>query len=122
MAKIKIPIVEVNHGVMNRFQDCIEVHKDLHKYPKLYHPIMKHELGHGEQAGFTLEDLKHDLNSESKVDRVQLLKFMFKHPKSLTQLLPFYYTKRRKFVIDINLTITYSVLLLLGWGIYSWLY
>lgn len=122
MAKPKIEIIRVKHGVANRFQDCIEVHEDLHKYPRLYYPIMRHELGHSESAGFTLADLKHDLNSESKVNKIQLLKFMCKHPKTFTQVLPFYYTPRRKFVIDINLTLVYSVLLLIGWGIYAWLF
>ncbi|KKN17077.1 hypothetical protein LCGC14_0969550 [marine sediment metagenome] len=121
MSKLKTPIVEVNHGIMNRFADVIEVNRHLRKYPKLYFPILTHELEHSNQP-FSLYDLKHDINSHNKVDQIQLLKFMFKHPKSFTQILPFYYTPRRKFVIDINLCIIYSVMLLLGIGIYFWLY
>ncbi|KKM69074.1 hypothetical protein LCGC14_1454450, partial [marine sediment metagenome] len=33
MSKPKIPIVNVNHGIANRFADCIEVNKHLHNYP-----------------------------------------------------------------------------------------
>ncbi len=121
MSKQSIPIVEVNHGIANRFEDCIEVNRHLRKYPKLYFPILQHELEHTNRS-FSIEDLKHDINSEHKVNQIQLLKFMFKHPKSFTQILPFYYTPRRKFVIDINLTIIYSVMALMGFGIYFWLY
>ncbi len=121
MAKPKIPIVAVGHGIANRFQDCIEVNRNLQKYPDLYFPIIKHELEHTDSF-FSIEDFKHDINSESKINRIQLLKFMFKYPKSFTQVLPFYYTPRRKFVVDINLTIIYSVMFLIGWGIYFWLY
>lgn len=122
MSKPKIPIVVVSHGIANRFEDCIEVNRNLQKYPKLYFPIIQHELEHTNNLGFTFKDLKHDINSEHKVNQIQLLKFMFKYPKSFTQVLPFYYTPRRKFVFDINLCIIYSVLFLIGFGIYSWLY
>lgn len=121
MSKPHIPIYKVNHGIANRFADCIEVNKYLPDYPDLYYPIIKHELEHTDKT-FSLRDFKHDLNSESKINRIQLLKFMFKHPKSFTQILPIYYTKRRKFVVDINLLIVYSIIFLIGWGIYSWLY
>ncbi len=121
MSKPKIPIIAVGHGIANRFEDCIEVHKDLDKYPKLYYPIINHELEHTDRI-FSLKDLKHDLNSENKVNRVQLLKFMFTHPKSFTQILPFYYTKKRKFVVDINLCLAYFLMIGFGLGIYIWLY
>ena len=115
-------IIEVDWGIANRFQDgTIEINKHLRAYPKLYFPIIIHELEHSNQS-FSLYDLKHDINSEHKVNQIQLLKFMFKHPKSFTQILPFYYTPRRKFVFDINLCIIYSVMFLIGFGIYSWLY
>ncbi len=122
MSKPKIPIIHVNHGIANRFADCIEVNKHLEKYPKLYHPIIRHELEHSDNPGFSMKDFKHDVNAEHKVDRVQLLKFMFKHPKSLTQVLPIYYTKKRRFVVDINLGIMYGIMFLIAFGIYLWLY
>ena len=36
-----------------------------------------------------------------------LFKFMVKHPKSFTQLLPFYWSKEKGIVYDINLMIMY---------------
>ncbi len=115
-------IVEVSHGIANRFADgTIEVNKYLRAYPKLYFPIIRHELEHTDKS-FSGKDFWHDINSEHKVDQIQLLKFMFKHPRSFTQLLPFYYTKKRKLVIDINLSIIYSVMLLIGIGIYFFLF
>ncbi len=122
MSKPKIPIVNVNHGIANRFADCIEVNKHLHNYPKLYYPIIRHELEHTDNKGFTFKDFKHDINSEHKIDRIQLLKFMFKHPKSFTQILPIYYTRKRKFVVDINLFIAYSVMFVIAIIIYFLLY
>lgn len=121
MSKPKIQIIAVNHGVANRFKDCIEVNKHLINYPKLYYPIIRHELEHT-NSFFSWQDFKHDINSERKVSQIQMLKFMFKHPKSFTQILPFYYTPRRRFVFDINLCLVYSVMFLMGLGIFLWLH
>lgn len=119
--KKELFLIKVDHGIANRFSDCIEVNRNLIKYPDLYRPIIRHELEHTDSV-WSLEDFKHDLNSEHKVDRIQLMKFMLKYPKSFTQVLPIYYTKERKFVVDINLCIIYFVMFLIGWGIYAWLY
>ena len=121
MAKPKLQIIEVSHGIANRFEDCIEVNKHLKNYPKLYQPIIRHELEHTDSL-FSWKDFKHDLNSEKKVNQIQMLKFMFKHPKSFTQILPFYYSKKRNIVIDINLSLIYSAMFIVGFGIYLWLY
>ncbi len=108
-------IIEVNHGIANRFTDgTIEVNKHLRAYPKLYYPIIKHELEHTDSSGFTLKDLRHDINANQEVNQIQLMKFMFKHPKSFTQFLPIYYTKKRKFVVDINLCLIYFVMFLVA--------
>jgi len=118
MVKAKMEIIEVSHGIANRFGDgTIEVNKHLRAYPKLYYPIIKHELEHTDSLGFTLKDLRHDINANHEVNQIQLLKFMFKHPKSFSQFLPFYYTKKRKFVVDINLCIIYFVMVLIAIGI-----
>lgn len=121
MSKQELYILKVNHGVANRFSDCIEVNKHLIDYPDLYRPIIKHELEHTDNF-WTFKDFFHDINAESKINRIQLLKFMFKHPKSFTQIMPIYYCKRRKFVVDLNLSIVYLILGFIGLGIYSWLY
>ncbi len=115
-------IIEVNHGIANRFQDgTIEVNENLIRYPSLYKPIMRHELEHTDKT-FSIQDFKHDINSNDKVDQIKLLLFMFKYPRSFTQLLPFYYSKKRKFVIDINLSIVYSLMLGAGVLLYFFLF
>ena len=103
-----LQIVEVNHGIANNFGSYIEVNKNLKNYPNLYNPIMKHELSHTDKM-FSLHDFKIDFLSDSKVNSLELLKFMFKHPKSFTQLLPFYWIKKKGFVFDLNLLIMYLI-------------
>ena len=81
-------IIDVEWGMANRFKDgTIEVNKNLKENPKLYRAIMKHELGHDDTL-FNWEDLKHDLVSDTKISQWEVLRFMIRHPKSLTQLLP----------------------------------
>lgn len=103
-----IEIREVDWGIANRFSDCIEVNRHLKDYPKLYRPIIRHELEHSEEV-FSMEDLKHDISSSHSLSQIQLLKFMFKYPKAFSQLLPFYYSKKRGLVVDINLSIIYII-------------
>ena len=104
----KIEIRDVDWGVANRFDDCIEVNRHLKQHPKLYRPIIEHELEHSEKI-FDIEDFKHDITSSHSLDQFELMKFMFKHPKSFSQLLPFYWTKKRGLVVDINLSILYFI-------------
>lgn len=99
-------VVYVNHGIGNRFGDVIELNERLREYPELHRAILNHELKHKVDAGFTKKDLIIDL-TETGVNKVQLLKFMIHNPKSFSQFLPFYFTKNRGFVYDINLIIVY---------------
>ncbi len=99
-------IREVNHGIANNFGSHIEVNKNLKKYPHLYYHVLKHELSHTDLK-FSLKDLQMDFLSDSNINTRDILKFMFKHPRSFTQLLPFYYTRKKGFVYDINLLIMY---------------
>jgi hypothetical protein len=101
----------VDTGLGNRFSDVIEINKNLKNYPQLHDVVLKHELSHTDQA-FTIKDLKLDLG-KSEVNSLDMLKFMIKYPKSFTQLLPFYYSKKHGFVYDINLMLIYSVTLCL---------
>lgn len=100
----------VEWGIANYFpdEDIIEVHKELIKYPKLYYPILKHEVGHDDSI-FNLKDFKHDLLPTEKVDQFELFKFMFKHPKTFTQLLPLTWSLKRGLIVDINMSIIYSI-------------
>lgn len=103
-------IVEVDHSLANRFDGYIEINKNLRKYPKLLKPILTHELEHTDDA-FTWKDFKLDFFSDSKVNQWDLIKFMFKYPRSFKQLLPVLYSKKKGFVLDINLLIMYITML-----------
>ena len=102
-------VTYVSTGLGNNFGDEIELNKNLLKpeYKYIHDSILEHELSHTNQA-FSMEDLKLDL-SQSKISSWEILKFMFKYPKSFTQLLPCYYSSKHGFVYDINLILIYSV-------------
>jgi len=98
-------IILTDWGIANNYGDFIEINRNLLKYPSLVNPIMKHELLHSDKT-FSIYDLKHDLFNDG-IDNLELIKFMIKHPKTLTQLLPICWTKKKGFVIDINLSLIY---------------
>ena len=108
----------VNHGIGNNFGDTIELNENLKRWPRLHKAILDHELKHTDQV-FTKHDLMVDL-TESKVNTKELIMFMFENPKSFSQFLPFYYTKNRGLVYDINLSITYMVVGILIVGVSYW--
>ena len=95
-------------GLANRFSDCIELNKNLKKYPHLLKPILEHELSHTDKT-FSIEDLKLDFTKNDKINEWDKIKFMFKYPKSLTQLLPIYWKKGKGFVYDLNLILMYLI-------------
>lgn len=103
-----LDIVYVDWGIANNFGEVIEINRNLANYPNLFNPILRHELEHSDKF-FTWHDLRHDINSSHTVNQFELLKFMIKHPKSLTQFLPFYWQRSsKKIVYDVNLLIIYS--------------
>ena len=101
----------VNHSIGNNFGDFIELNESLTKYPSLHKAILQHELEHTNNKGFSKDDLILDL-SESKVNKVELLKFMLSNPKSFMQFAPCYWTRKHGFVYDINLILIYLFLIL----------
>lgn len=102
-------IKEVNWGIANRFSTHIEINKHLKEYPHLLNPILKHENSHTNKF-FSKHDFKLDFLNNSDVNSFEMLKFMIRHPKSFTQLLPFYWTKKSGFVYDVNMIIMYAVM------------
>jgi hypothetical protein len=94
-------------GLANNFGDYIELNEHLKEYPKLHDMFLKHELQHTNKA-FSKKDFLLDLQ-EQKASTFELLRFMFKYPKSLLQFAPFY-KKGNAFVYDINLCIFYFVI------------
>jgi len=108
----------VNYGVANTFTynhnkhsyKVIEINKALIDDPKLFYPILFHELKHTKKI-FTPEDLAVDFSPANmrSLPNMKILLFMIKNPKALTQILPAYYTRKHGLVFDINLSIIYVV-------------
>lgn len=108
----------VDTGIANNFGDFIEINRNLKNYPKLLGPILRHELKHSDKF-FTMNDLKIDLNDGTEIDQMQLFKFMIKHPAALTQFAPFYWSRKKGFVYDVNLTLIYAVMgIIIGGGVF----
>lgn len=99
----------VERGLANNFGEYIEVNQYLKEYPELHDAILKHELSHSNQPGFTKKDFILDIGP-TNVNYRKLLQFMFKHPKSFLQLAPFY-KNGEIFVYDLNMIIVYATLL-----------
>lgn len=109
MESNKIEIIDVNHGIANNFGTHIEINTNLRKYPSLLTPILKHELSHTNKL-FSLHDLKLDFYKDSETNNWDMLKFMVRHPKSFTQLLPVYWSRKKGFVYDLNMLIMYLIM------------
>ncbi len=106
----EVPIRYVNWGVANRFDDGIELNVNLQKYPKLHDTILRHELGHKKDMSQG-QHMRHDL-LPTKVSNKEMFVFMFKHPKSLIQFFPFYWSSTRKQIIyDLNMIIIQGIML-----------
>lgn len=107
----------VEHGVANRFSDCIEIHEDLKNYPELLNPIIAHEHGHSDKA-FSIKDFLHDVSTDN-VSPFKLWGFMLSRPSTWSQFLPLYKHPQRGWIYDINCGIIWvGILLLLGLDIY----
>lgn len=107
----KLKIVYRNYGIADRFEDgVVELHRGLNDFPELKKSIIKHELRHTDQKGFTKKDFLHDLSTPDQINTITMLKFMIKNPSSLVQFLPIYWVKKRGWIADLNLIIIYSVL------------
>jgi len=108
---LKKEVKLVNFGVANNYFDCIEIHKDLPKFPRLYVPILKHEFGH--EGLTTMGDLKHDLNKIPGLNYKEYYKFILTRPSTWVQYLPIWWHPKRGFVFDFQHIIIYTILILL---------
>lgn len=97
----KLKIIYRSYGIADRFPDgTIELNKHLNEWPKLKSSILQHEIKHTNNEKFNRKDLMHDLTVIDQFNQMDLIKFMMRHPLSLVQLLPLYYTKRRGWIFD----------------------
>lgn len=101
----------ISHSIANRYQNHIEINHHLKKYPDLLEPILKHELSHTDKP-WSMEDFKLDFLSNDEINQWKLIKFMFKHPSSFVQLSPILYSKKKGLIVDINLLIMYSIMII----------
>ncbi len=99
----------VNHSIANRFNNYIEINKNLKKYPELLEPILEHELAHTDET-WCVQDFKLDFFSKSEVDNLKLFKFMVKYPRSFMQFLPIIYSKKKELIVDYNLLTMYLIM------------
>ena len=104
-------IKEIDYGLSYHYGDYIEINRNLKKYPELYNYIMEHELKHSERR-FSMNDLLFDIEESLKWTNLKktlkIWGFMFRHPKSFFQFIPFG-IKEKKLVVDINRIIVYGI-------------
>lgn len=116
----QLRIVYRDYGIADRFPDgTIELNKHLNDYPELKKKILIHEARHSRDDGLTKHDLMHDLTIGEQIGTFELMKFMIKHPKSLIQFSPVYYSKTRGLVYDLNnFIITGFLFAIIGIGLF----
>ncbi len=105
-------IIYRNYGIADRFDnDVIELNKHLIKYPDLHKSLIQHEARHTNNQRFNRKDLEHDLSTPNQIKTWKLTKFIIRHPLSLIQFVPVYWTKKRGLIVDYNLIVGWGVLL-----------
>lgn len=96
-------------GLANRYNHTIELNENLKQYPKLHDAILTHEFSHTDEKGFSKKDFLIDIG-ENKINNLDVIKFMFKYPKSFMQFLPVY-KKKDIIFYDINLIIIWTLMI-----------
>ena len=98
----------VKYGTASRIKNTILLNVNMLKEPEFCLEVIDHELRHS--SSYKLNDLMMDLFEGSMF---KTLKFMLKYPSAFIQLLPFGKYKGEWF-IDINLLITYLLIIVMG--------
>lgn len=115
----------VDKGVANRFnyddENIIEVNWRLSQHPELFSKILEHELEHVD-GRYKFKDLLLDFKTRTP----GLHKFMLNHISTWTQVLPFYYDKKKKsFVYDISVIANWIFVVVTAYLIFkllTWLF
>ena len=112
------PIIYVNHGIANVFEDRIEMNRMLllPNWEKLHDRILQHERGH-KSGGFTWFDFWHDIKGSR--DWLMLFKFILSEPSSWRDFNPICKTESGR-VIDYSLLLSYILLTIIIGGI-TWI-
>ncbi len=107
----QLKIVYRGYGIADRFPDgIIELNKHLKKWPTLHKSLIQHEARHTNNQKFNKKDLVHDLSTPNQINTFKMMKFIMRHPLSLVQFMPVYWTKNRGLIVDYNLIIIWSVI------------
>lgn len=83
-------IIYINHGIGHCIGQTIEINKALKEYPELHDKILDHELKHLKGEKYV------DWNSDHPDG---LVKFIIKHPSSLTHFFPIW-IRNKKVIIS----------------------
>ena len=115
----QLKIIYRSYGIADRFPDgTIELNKHLDQYPDLKKSLISHEVKHTNRKKLNKQDFIHDLTTTHQISQWQMMKFIVRHPFSLVQFFPIYYTKRRGWLLDVNLVVIYSILaIIIGFGL-----
>ncbi len=105
-------IIYRNYGIADRFPDgTIELNKHLNDYPKLKKSLLMHEARHTNNQKMNRTDLMNDLTSLNQLNMIEMVKFMVRHPFSIVQIFPIYWTKTGGW--------SYDEVSILYWGLLS---
>lgn len=110
--KHKLKVDFVNYGTASRIGNTVLFNKDLLKYPAFAKKVIDHEIRHS--STLTKNDIVMDLTEGDGWDTFQ---FTLRHPRALTQLVPFGKYKGTWF-IDTPMFINYGIILFLIGVIY----
>lgn len=110
-----LKIVYRGYGIADRFPDgTMELNKHLKKYPDLHQSLIRHEARHSTNLKFNRKDLLHDLSTPNQINTWKMMKFMVRHPFSLFQFAPFYYSfKRKTLIVDYNCMLIWGVIFII---------
>ena len=115
--KVKIKLVDI--GIANRFENTIEIHKDLINDVELFAEVLEHELNH-DNSLLSFSDFIHEFKFGRKNNFFKWWKFMLLRPRTWIQRLPTYYDRNHGIVYDVNLIIIYLAIFII-FGINLWL-
>ena len=111
-------IKKINHGLACRIGNVVYVNKDLYKeeYKELLKNILRHERSHTDSFG--MKDIQLDAGGKFIMPKKAYYKFVFTHPKSLTEFLPFGIYEG-KVVLNPTFIIIWLIVLSITWYLRS---
>lgn len=107
----EMKIKYTKYGFAARVGDIIYLSKDLDKYPELKENLIKHEKAH--TSNYAWKDIMIDWKGEHLHEtKKQQYKFILTHPKSWTQVIPFWIYNKR-LVVDPVLCVVWTLIIIM---------